>query len=67
MISTNQVATESIPSFIDFHLKNIVLTVSHILKDTKHFLQSLSQIGDIPENALFVLFDVVDLYLLITP
>ena len=62
MISTNGTATENITAFLDFHLKNIVSTILHVLEDTRDFLQCLNQIGNIPENALLVSFDVVGLY-----
>ena len=62
MISNNGTATENISAFLDFHLKNIVSTIPHTLEDTRDFLQRLNQIGDIPENALLVSFDVVGLY-----
>ena len=62
MISNNRTATENISAFLDFHLKNTVSTIPHILEDTRDFLQHLNQIGDIPGNALLVLFNVVDLY-----
>ena len=61
VISNNGTATESISAFLDFHLKNIVSTIPHILEDTRNFLQRY-QIGDIPKNALLVSFDVVGLY-----
>ena len=54
MISNNGTATENISAFLDFHLKNIVSTIPHILEDTRDFLQHLNQIGDISENALLV-------------
>ena len=65
MISNNGTATENISAFLDFHLRNIVSTIPHILEDTRDFLQCLNQIGDIPENALLVSFHVVHLYLTI--
>ena len=37
--SNNQTATENISSFLDFHLKNIVPTIPHILEDTKDFFK----------------------------
>ena len=54
VISNNETATENISAFLDFHLKNIVSTIPHILEDTRDSLQRLNQIGDIPENALLV-------------
>ena len=62
VISNNWTATENISAFLDFRLKNTVSTTPHILEDTRDFLQRLNQIGDIPGNALLVLFNVVDLY-----
>ena len=62
VISNNGTATESISAFLDFHLKNIVSTIPHILEDTRNFLQCFNQIGDIPKNTLLVSFDVVGLY-----
>ena len=52
VISNNGTATENISAFLDYHLKNIVSTIPHILEDTRDSLQRLNQIGDIPENAL---------------
>ena len=62
VISNNGTATDIISAFLDFHLKNIVSAIPHILEDTRDFLQCLNQIGDIPENTLLVSFDVVGLY-----
>ena len=38
VISNNGEATENISAFLDFHLKNIVSTLPHILEDTRDFL-----------------------------
>ena len=38
VISNNGTATENISAFLDFHLKNIVSTLPHILEDTRDFL-----------------------------
>ena len=62
VISNNGTATENISAFLNFHLKKIVSTIPHFLEDTRDFLQHLNQIGDIPENALLVSYDVVGLY-----
>ena len=53
-ISNNGTAMENISAFLDLHLENIVSTISHILEDTRDFLQRLTLIGDILENALLV-------------
>ena len=58
VISNNGTATENISTFLDFHLKNIVSTIPHILEDTRDFLQRLNQVGDTPKNALLVSFDL---------
>ena len=62
VISNNQTATENISSFLDFHLKNIVPTIPHILEDTKDFLKRINDIGEIPSGSLLVTFDVVRSY-----
>ena len=62
VISNNQTATENISSFLDFHLKNIVPTIPHILEDTKDFLKRINDIGEIPSGSLLVTFNVVGLY-----
>ena len=45
VILNNQAATENISSLLDFHLKNIVPTIPHILEDTKDFLKQINDIG----------------------
>ena len=55
-------ATENISAFLDFHLKPLVTKVSHILEDTRDFLSRITEIKDLPEDALLVSFDVVGLY-----
>ena len=45
---------ENTSAFLDLHLENIVATISHILEDARDFLQRLTLIGDILENALLV-------------
>ena len=62
VILNNQAATENISSLLDFHLKNIVPTIPHILEDTKDFLKRINDIGEIPSGSLLVTFDVVGLY-----
>ena len=62
MISNNGTAKEKISAFLDFHFKNIGAATAHILEDTRDFLKLSDQIDDIPENALLVSFDVMDLY-----
>ena len=65
VISNNGTATERISSFLDFHLKNVIPTIPHILEDTRDFLHRIEQLQNIPEGTLLVSFDVVGLYLYI--
>ena len=51
VISNNGTASENISAFLDFHLKNIVPTIPHILDDNGKFMQRLDQIVDIPGTA----------------
>ena len=62
LISNNGTATERISSFLDFHLKNIIPTIPHILDDTRDFLYRIEQLQNIPEGTLLVSFDVVGIY-----
>ena len=62
VISNNGTAAERISSFLDFHLKNIIPTIPHILEDTRDFLYRTEQLQNIPEGTLLVSFDVVGLY-----
>ena len=62
VISNNGTATERISSFLDFHLKNIIPTIPHVLEDTQDFLYRIEQLQNISEGTLLVSFDVVGLY-----
>ena len=62
LISNNGTATERISSFLDFHLKNIIPAIPHILDDTRDFLYRIEQLQNIPEGTLLVSFDVVGIY-----
>ena len=62
VISNNGTATENISEFLDFHLKQIIPTIPHILEDTRDFLVRLNNLPDIPKEAILVSFDVVGLY-----
>ena len=62
VISNNGTATERISSFLDFHLKNIIPTIPHILEDTRDFLYRIEQLQNILEGTFLVCFDVVGLY-----
>ena len=62
VISNNGTATERISEYLDFHLKQIVPEIPHILEDTRDFLKRIADLSDIPENAILVSFDVIGLY-----
>ena len=62
LISNNGTATERISSFLDFHLKNIIPAIPHILDDTRDFLYRIEQLQNIPEGTLLVSFHVVGIY-----
>ena len=62
MISNKRKAIENISGFLKFYLKNIVLTIPHLLEDTRYFLQLTRNVDQTPENALLVSFDVVGLF-----
>ena len=59
--SSNGTATERISSFLDFHLKNIIPTIPHILENIRDFLYRIAQLQNISEGTLLVSFDVVGL------
>ena len=59
--SSNGTATERISSFSDFHLKNIIPTIPHILENIRDFLYRIAQLQNISEGTLLVSFDVVGL------
>ena len=48
--------------YVDYHLKPLILNVSHILEDTRDFLNRIQDLSDLPEGSILVFFDVVGLY-----
>ena len=54
--------TERVSEFVDFHIKPLVPEIPSYIKDTKHFLQVLRDLGRLPEGAILVTADVVGLY-----
>ena len=62
VISNCGTVTENISEFLDFHLKQLIPFQSQILEDSRALLERLKEIGNIPENAILVSFDVVGLY-----
>ena len=54
--------TENISEFLYYHLQPLAKTVTSYIKDTNHFLKKLSELGEIPEDAILCTVDVVGLY-----
>ena len=62
VISGRGSCTERVSEFVDFHIKLLVPEIPSYIKDTKHFLQVLRDLGRLPEGAIIVTTDVVGLY-----
>ena len=62
IISNSNTTIENISAFLDFHLKLLATKVPHILEDLHDFLSQITEIKDLPEDALLVSFDVVVLF-----
>ena len=45
---------ERVSEFVDFHIKPLVPEITSSVKDTKHFLQVLRNLGRLPEGGLLV-------------
>ena len=48
--------------FLDHHLKPVMQKGLSYIRDSQHFLEKIKTIGSVPENAILVTADVVDLY-----
>ena len=62
IISSNGHPTERISEFVDYHLKPLAQTLPSYIKDTPDPLLQLQNLGQLPENAIFVTLDVSTLY-----
>ena len=62
VIFSHGTSTENISSYLDYHLKSLILNVLHILKDTKDFVNSIQDLSDLPESSILVSFDATGLY-----
>ena len=62
MISNCGTLTEEASKFLASHLKTIMQESWSYIKDSTDFISKIGQIGDIPENAILVTADAVDLY-----
>ena len=62
VISGCGTSTEKISEFVDFNIKHLVPEIPSYVRDTKHFLRVLGEVGTLPEGAILVTADVVGLY-----
>ena len=62
IISGNNGPTERISKFVDHFLQPCVPKIKSYVKDTKHFLNILKEINEIPEGAILATLDVSSLY-----
>ena len=61
VLANNVTTTENTSAFVDFHLKNIVPTVLHILEYKGNLLSRSNELCGISENAYLDSFDFVGL------
>ncbi len=62
ILSANGCPTEKLSAFIDAYLNPLVPKLPSYVKDTKHFIQIIEDIGTLPTNSILVSFDVTSLY-----
>ena len=62
IVSSCGAPTERISEFVDHHLQPLVKLSPSYLKDTKDFLQKLSQLGPLPPGCILLTMDVSSLY-----
>ena len=60
--SSNSHPTERISQFVDRHINPLVSTLDSHIKDTTDFLNKLSNLGNLPDDAILVTLDVSSLY-----
>ena len=61
VISNNGTSTENVSSYLDNHLKSLVLNAPHILEDTRDFVNYIEDLSDLPGSSILVSLDVVSL------
>ena len=62
VISNCGTPTEKCSKFLDYHLKPLMQMGWSYIKDSGDFIKKTRNPGSIPENAILVTADVVDLY-----
>ncbi len=59
IVSSCGAPTERISEFVDYHVQPLVMQIPSYLKDTQHFLQRISNLGQVPSDSIL---DVSSLY-----
>ena len=62
VISNCGLPVEKVFEFLDYHLKPVMQNSKSYIRDSGHFLEKISNISTLPENAILVTADVVSLY-----
>ena len=62
VISNCDTPTEKVSEFLDHHLKLVMQSGKSYIKDSGHFFEKIKTLGRIPDNAILVTADVVELY-----
>ena len=62
IISASSHPTEHIPEFVDYQLNPLVPKLPSYIKDTRHFLQKLDSLPELPDSCLLVTLNVSSLY-----
>ena len=55
-------STEKASEFLDYHLKLVMQSAKSYIKDTSDFFRKLTELGEVPENAILVTADLMNLY-----
>ena len=62
VISNSGYFTENISKFLDYHLQPLAQGVKSYIQDTKHFINKLKNVSNLPKNSILCTIDVVGLY-----
>ncbi len=62
IISANECPTELISNYVDHHINKYVKDMPTYLRDTKHLLNKLADLTDLPTGSILVTIDVCALY-----
>ena len=62
IISNFGIPTEKASEFLDHHLKPVIQSSWSYIKNSGNFLRKIEEIGNLPENSILVVANVVGLY-----